>query len=180
MQYLEIKGTGASVYTDAFLIGVGNIPRHWIVFISLFGRPTAVKMVSALLLEQKQVWLEDGSELLRPHYSLRSLTEHVEGGVCHKVLFCPEYYTGQNRHAGRVVLGEDKTAAFDYVASITTTPLKREWADFLWENVVEKERLRGFGTLDGRELDEAYIVTLPEDINLDEVVLDGLRAGEID
>ena len=95
----------------------------------------------------------------------------------HKVILCPAYFTGSD---ARIVVGEDRKRAFEFLDSAVSTPLKEEWADTLWELVFEPKPLFGFGSIENRDLNQVYLVSLdktPEEV--DELVLDGIRNGEL-
>jgi hypothetical protein len=111
---------------------------------------------------------------------MRSFTQNLEGGLCHKIILSPEYFAGSVISTGRIILGEDKERAFQFLDSIVSTPLKTEWADTLFGKVFEPKHLTGFGFLDGKELTEAYLVQVTKTLEeIDELVLEGLRAGEL-
>jgi len=176
-RYVEVWLGGVSCYADAAIFDADS---EQVYFVSLFGRPGVVRAIGAAILQGVHVRL--GRTSVRKPFvgSMRSFTQNLGGGLCHKIVLCPEYFAGSSLSRGRVLVGEDKTRAFQFLDSIVSTPLKAEWADTLWEKVFEPKPLTGFGFLDGKDLAEAYLVRIDKSREeVDELVLEGLRAGEL-
>ena len=178
--YVEVAGTGGvSCYADAAIFDAGS---QKVYFVSLFGRPIVVKAIGATILQGVPVRLGHAS-VRRPYNntgSMRSLTQNLGGGLCHKIVLCPEFFAGSAQSFGRILIGEDKTRAFHFLDSIVSTPLKTEWADTLWEKIFELKPLTGFGFIDGKDLGESYLVRIDKSQDeIDELVLEGLRTGEL-
>ncbi len=172
-KYLEVSLLGISCYTDAF---IADQDSQILYFISLFGRPSSVKAVGAAIIDNRDVAV--GNLLLRrPPWKLRTFTQNLGGGLVHRIIICEECFTGDRL---RILVGEDKTTAFSFLDSVVSTPLKEEWAESLWKKVFEPKSLLGFGALEGRDLNEVYLVTLDKTVDeVDSIVLDGIRAGEL-
>ncbi|MBW2000268.1 MAG: hypothetical protein JRJ29_20205 [Deltaproteobacteria bacterium] len=167
----EVSMLGVQCYTDAYITDTNG----FLYFISIFGRPGVVKAIGAAILEGRSVEIE-GVKVSRPHRPMQSLTQNL-GGLSHKVILCQDYFTGSDY---RILLGEDKHRAFEFLDANVSTPLKREWTDWLWEKVFHPVPLAGFGVLNGKDLSECYLVELTKSTEeVDELVLDGIRAGEL-
>ena len=171
--YTEVEYFGVTCYSNAF---IADRDSETLFFISLFGRPVLVKAITAAIVQRRPVTVGNLT-LQRPYnQAIRILTQNY-GAVMHKVILCPAYFTGSD---ARIVLGEDRKKAFEFLDSVVSTPLKEEWADALWELVFKPKPLFGFGSIENRDLDQVYLVSLdktPEEI--DELVLDGIRNGEL-
>ena len=74
-----------------------------------------------------------------------------------------------------VVFGPDietvKARAFLRLNTCTTMPLKPEWGEWLWDEVLNPERLFSFGN---RQLQEAWAISWDEE-GLEEQILEGVR-----
>ena len=176
-RYVEVWLGGTSCYADAAIFDANT---EEVYFVSLFGRPGVVKAIGAAILQGINVWLGDTS-VRKPFVgSMRSFTQNLGGGLCHKIVLCPEFFAGSAPSNGRILVGEDKTRAFQFLDSIVSTPLKAEWADTLFEKVFEPKHLTGFGFLEGKNLDDVYLVKMDKSREeVDELVLEGLKAGEL-
>jgi len=173
VKYHEVSITagGAFCYSDAAILD-----SSYLYLASLFGRPAAVKAIAAGIISGKSIRLGDTSAD-RPSGKMRIVSQGFEDGISHRIVFCPEYFTGRDV---RILVSEDKKRAFDFLDTQVSTPLKEEWADWLWERVFTPLPLIGFGVVNGKDLQESYLVRLdktPEEI--DELVLEGLRTGEL-
>jgi len=173
MDYVEVSHMGVSCYSDAF---IADRDSETLFFVSLFGRPMLVKAITATILAGRPVSV--GNMSLRRPYSdnLRVLTQN-HGGVMHKVIFCDAYFRGSD---ARILVGEDRKRAFEFLDSVVSTPLKEQWADVLWERIFEPKPLFGFGSVENMDLGEVYLVSLNKTSEeVDELVLEGIRAGEL-
>jgi len=175
-RYVKVWSMGVSCYADAAIFDKDD---ELIYFVSLFGRPGVVRAIGAAIFQGQYIRLGN-TTVRRPHYTLRSITHNLGGGLCHKIIFCPEYFVGSSAYLGRILVGEDKARAFDFLDSIVSTPLKAEWAEKLWEKVFEPKPLSGFGSFNGKELCETYLISLDkEPKEIDNLVLQGIRAGDL-
>jgi len=173
-KYVQVSLLGMTCYCDAFIADVGS---QLLFFASLFGRPGLVKAIGAAILEGRLVYLGKMPVRRVSGYPFRTITHGLAYGLTHKVLLCEAYFTGTS---ARIVVGEDKQRAFEFLDSVVSTPLKEEWADSLWHRVFEPKPLVGFGTLGGKDLTQVYLVTLDKTVeDVDTLVLEGIRAGEL-
>lgn len=177
-EYQTIYMLGAECYTDAYIAAppVADGCPWYILFISLFGRVGVVKAVAAAILNRTTVYIND-HPAARPHdrSDMKTMTQQLGQGVCQKVVFCPRYFKSRTR----IILGEDRERAFALLQETVSTPLKREWADWVWSKVFQPQPLIGFGRLDGRDLSSALMITQDKTSKeVDELVLEALRSGE--
>jgi hypothetical protein len=108
---------------------------------------------------------------------LQSATQNLGYGLCHKALLCPEYFEGADC---RIIPAGDKQRAFEFLAGVVSTPLKGDWADWLWSEVFEPVSLTGFGHLDGQDLTDMCAISLSKTTEeVDALVLEGIAAGQL-
>ena len=168
--YYEVYMSGASCYTDAAILN-----EDALYLVSLYGRPASVKAIGAGILSGKSAFIGDRRVSRPMHYHLRAITRNLENGLSHKVIFSPNHFTGAD---SRILVGEDKKSAFSLLNTVVSTPLKEEWAEFLWERVFVPKRLIGFGQIQGKDLDEVYLVSVEKTTDeVDALVLEEIKAG---
>lgn len=171
----EVRMLGVACYADAYILS--NSDPAMVHFISLYGRVGVVKAIGAAILEGRTVYIEDTAVIRADGYSLQSVTQNLGYGVCHKVLLCPEYFQGSDC---RIIVGNDRQRAFEFLSGVVSTPLKDDWADWLWSEVFEPVPLTGFGHLDGHDLTDVCAISLTKTTeDVDALVLDGIAAGEL-
>jgi hypothetical protein len=93
------------------------------------------------------------------------------------VIYSPGVFKGE--FLRRIVVGRDMDAAFEWIDSITTTPLKREWKEWLWENMLKVKRLHSYGQLGSRKFDEVYMLKFQYPDNIDELILNAIKEGQL-
>jgi len=167
----EISVLGITAYCDSYICD-----ESFFYFLSFSARPMIAKAIGAALVARRDVYT-DRFVLNRPSYDIKILTHNADG-LCHKVLYCPELFKGTHPFY-RIVIGKDMDTAFHWVDSMTTTPLKKQWKQWLWENVLEIQQLSSYGTLGTRKLDKAYMLRFSGNDNIDELVLNAIEAGEL-
>ena len=172
--YKEMQVLFLRCYTDAYICDDYNL-----YFISFFARPMVAKAIAAAIVQGRDVAI-DGSLYAKrvPDEKMKVLT-HNWGDLTHKIIYAPRYF--EHGSMARIVVGEDKEAAFDFLDSIVSTPLKKEWKEWLWENAVEKQKLTAFGEIDGVKLDPVYLIRpIDHDMRVyDVLILNALRNREI-
>jgi hypothetical protein len=169
----EVTMMGITCYTDAYIIGDDDTLH----FISLYGRVGVVKAIGAAIIEGRTVYVEETPVSRPPYYSLRSITQNLGNGVCHKALLCPEYFAGRS---SRIILGRDRQRALEFLSGAVSTPLKDDWAGWLWSRVFEPVSLTGFGYLDGHDLTDVCMISLSKTTEeIDGLVLDGIATGQL-
>ena len=172
--YTKIKGiAGIGCYSDAFIVDT-DFRRLYLV--SLFERPNIVKAISSLVIQGTSIKI-GAVQVSRPDIPVRVFT-HTESGLSHKLLYCPDFFH-ETSTAGRILIKGDKDTAFRFLDNAVSTPLKREWLDFLIEREALKIKdLFGFGSLGDVDLSKAVFASLGDE-NIEDLVLNGIKSGEI-
>lgn len=172
-QYKEVKMMGITCYTDAYIM---RTDPAIVYLISLYGRVGVVKAISAAILERRNVFIEN--EIVSgPSNTMKSITQNLGKGLCHKVILCPDYFQGIDT---RIILGQDKQRAFQFLGDMLSTPLKEEWADWLWSRVFDADPLTGFGFLESHDLTDVCAISVNMTVDeVDALVLDGISCGEL-
>ena len=120
-------------------------------------------------------------ELGRTPGTIRSIRARKIGDVVNKVLISAEQFERKAQHTETacsvIVFGEDMAAvkqqAYHRLDNSTTMPLKPAWRDWLWDEVLQPERLYSFGN---PHLRQAWKISWQED-ELEERILEGIRLG---
>lgn len=168
--YKQFYVFGIPCFTDAYICD-----EDFIYFISFFERQAITKAVAAAIVNGRTIEL-DGMRIRRTYGDeMKVLTQKLQQGITHKIIYNSHYFSGKYQ---RIVIGKDYEAAYDFIDSTTTTPLKPEWRKWLWENALEVRGLIGFGSISNLRLDEVYLLRL-KGTNLDNLVLEGLKSGQI-
>ena len=198
--YVKLQAAGFVTYCDALIAKVRG-EELLACFLSLIGTPSNVKALSAILYggETCRVLSPDDSvrefEFLGPVQAsrelgfpggLRSCRTRKIGETVNKVLVSKDYFSegsAPSEESGQTVFvyGPDMPTildrAFLLLDAATTIPLKPQWRVWLWDEVLDPEKLYSFG---GKELQEAYLINWPEDNNLQEKILKGISMQYLD
>ena len=170
IKYHEVFMAGVSCYADAAIVD-----DDYVYMISLYGRPGTVKSIGAGILSGRLIFVADFHVSRHPDYSLRAVTQTIEKGLCHKIIFSPDHFIGPDK---RILIGEDKDAAFNLLDAAVSTPLKADWADFLWNRLYYPQPLYGFGQLRGKNLSDVYMVTIDKTTEeVDALILEETESG---
>jgi hypothetical protein len=168
----EVFMAGASCYADAAII-----KEDCLYLASLYGRPSSVKAIGAGIISGRSVFIGEYKVSREAGYSLKAVTQNIENGLCHKVIFSPLHFTGSDM---RILVGEDKKSAFNLLNTVVSTPLKEEWAEVLWEHVFTPLPLIGFGQINGKDLSEVYLVNVEKTTDeVDALILEEIKAGTL-
>ena len=176
-KYRKVSVLGANCYTDAYIYDVNE--RAYLL--SLFGRPGIVKAVTASFITSGSVYIEkderDSLSLSRAYSKYRIFT-HNNNGLCHKVILSPDCFQGNQN---RIIAENDTDRIFHFVDSSISTPLKKEWINWLLqqEDVIHSDKLYGFGQIGGLETEEYRLFHAPYSGDVDDVVLEGIKSGEL-
>jgi len=175
-KYRKVSVLGANCYTDAYIYDVNE--RAYLL--SLFGRPGIVKAVTASFITSGSVYIEkderDSLSLSRAHSKYRIFT-HNNNGLCHKVILSPDCFQGDQN---RIIAENDTDRIFHFVDSSISTPLKREWINWLLQrNVICSDEIYGFGQIGGINTEECRLFHAPYSESVDDVVLEGIKNGEL-
>lgn len=192
-KYVKIQAAGFVTYCDALIAKVSG-DELLACFLSLIGTPSNVKALSAILYggDTCRVSIPDDPvqkfEFLGPVRTsrelgfpggLRSCRTRKIGETVNKVLVSTDYYaegaTPDKSGQSAFVYGPDMPIildrAFLLLDAATTIPLKPEWQAWLWDEVLQPEKLYSFG---GEELREAYLISWPRDDTLQQRILEGI------
>ncbi len=193
-KYVKIQAAGFVTYCDA-LIARAAETELLACFLSLIGTPSNVKALVAILYggDTCRVSSPDDPvqefDFLGPVQTsrelgfpggLRSCRTRKIGETVNKVLVSTDYFAEGSAPSDKsgqsaFVYGPDLPTildrAFLLLDAATTIPLKPEWQAWLWDEVLQPEKLYSFG---GEELREAYLVSWPGDDTLQERILEGI------
>ncbi len=193
-KYVKIQAAGFVTYCDALIAKVVG-DELLACFLSLIGTPSNVKALAAILYggdtcrvsspdDPVQEFAFPGpartSRELGFPGGLRSCRTRKIGETVNKVLVSTNYFAEGSAPSDKsgqsaCVYGPDMPTildrAFLLLDAATTIPLKPEWQAWLWDEVLQPEKLYSFG---GEELREAYLVSWPRDDTLQERILEGI------
>jgi hypothetical protein len=193
-EYVKIQAAGFVTYCDALIARAAGT-ELLACFLSLIGTPSNVKALAAILYGgdtcrvsspddpvQEFAFLgpaRTSRELGFPG-GLRSCRTRKIGETVNKVLVSTDYFaegsspsdkSGQSACVYGPNMATILDRAFLLLDAATTIPLKPEWQAWLWDEVLQPEKLYSFG---GEELREAYLVSWPGDDTLQERILEGI------
>lgn len=177
MEYLTINCAGYITYCDVLIARL--VSNEFQAFLmSLIGSPSHVQATSAVLFGEEQCRInQDQEPALNLKFStgtMRTYRNRKIENTVNKVMITTNYFLEKNQRA--VVFGPNLSVvqerAFLRFDAATSIPLKPEWQSWLWDEVLEPEKLYSFG---GEDIQEAYLITWPDDTALEKVILDGVR-----
>ena len=185
-KYIKIQAAGFVTYCDA-LIARAAETELLACFLSLIGTPSNVKALTCRVSspdDPVQEFKFLGSVRISRELGfpggLRSCRTRKIGETVNKVLVSTVYYAEGSAPSAKsgqsaFVYGPDMPTildrAFLLLDAATTIPLKPEWQGWLWDEVLQPEKLYSFG---GEELREAYLISWPRDDTLQERILEGV------
>lgn len=188
--YGIVKYSGIQAYTSGLICkqSAAFSGAVYTYMINLFGTATALESISSAIFSSHGTtisWEENGQiqkfDLHRSEYPMVSdFRKKYEGGVATKTLYSPIAFGILNASVKMpesvIITGEDmptvKKRAFLRLDQRTAVPLKEQWIDFLWDEMLQPEKLISWGS---PELTEAWEITIPSDDELQEFVLEGIR-----
>jgi len=112
---------------------------------------------------------------------LRTCRTRKIGNTVNKILVSTDYFTESSTSSDKsglssFVYGPDMPSimdrAFLLLDAATTIPLKQEWKVWLWDEILQPEKLHSFG---GKQLHEAYLISWPKDDVLQGRILEGIE-----
>lgn len=179
--YLTVRCAGFITYCDAMIArATSKNEKLQACFFSLIGTPSHIKASSAILFSGEICRIssrDDPALELTFLGTPRTCSTRKIGETVNKVMVSLDYFPeGLNSSTNAAVAyGPDMSTvqerAFLRLDEATTIPLKRKWQAWLWDEVLQPEKLYSFG---GAELQEAYLVRWPEDDTLQEQILEGI------
>jgi len=185
--YLTVRCAGFITYSDALIAKKNADNKFHAVFLSLIGTPSHIKATSAILFQGDSCHVFNNQDepaveldfLVNPSaYRTRKIGETVNKVMVGSSYFPETAVKNSTRTGAAVVYGPDMPTvterAFLRLDAGTTIPLKPEWQGWLWDEVLQPEKLYSFG---GEGLQEAHLVYWQKDDVLQEKVLEGISLG---
>lgn len=192
-KYLTITCLGYKVYSDVLIAShaggyTPGQPFHsklLPVLLGLVGTPAQVEAVSANLYQHTTLTMRGRAEgeplggTLHSHGTGYRAAVKKTGPLVHKIVRASQYLwphqtRGEERRSG-VVFGPDlatvKARAFTLLDRNTMVPLLPGWIDWLWEEVLNPQRLYSFGS---EQVRESWMVSWSSDEELESLVLEAV------
>ena len=182
-KYLTVHSNGFTTYCDALIARLAQNRAQSFLF-SLIGSPTQVQAASAHFYNGGLCRVFDAEnadfEMTRWYGTVHSIRAKKIGDIVTKILISTDHFPGATDGSAAsvmeaVVFGPDietvKARAFLRLNTCATMPLKPEWGKWLWDEVLNPERLFSFGN---RQLQEAWAISWDEEA-LEEQILEGVR-----
>jgi len=181
--YLTVHSNGYITYCDALIASkIYNTAQSFLF--SLIGSPAHVQATSAHFFNGGICRFSDTQnaefELSRWSGPVHSIRAKKIGDIVNKVMISTDHFPGvveaaTNSLTSAVVFGPDlatvKDRAFLRLNHSSPIPMKPEWREWLWEEILHPERLFSFGN---RQLQESWSITWQEE-TLEESILEGIR-----
>jgi hypothetical protein len=191
--YMKVTTCGFTAYCDALIArkvepglseGVYYYRSEFKAFLlSLVGTSSYIKTISAQVTKGEQLNFDNDNDKVpcvfycnnsRLAENTRTVRVRKIGETVNKIIVQRFLYEDQGQAA--IVFGRDmvivKERAFRRLDMATTIPLKRQWLDWLWDEVLEPEELFSFG---GKDLRHAYLVSWPDEAELQEMVIAAVK-----
>ncbi len=180
MEYYKVEIDGFVAYCDAFIIDKAGVNPILCQFLSLIGTPSTVKAISALLYSNRSCFLSNGKKEFQIRFDrgIQTLrTRKIDDSVV-KIFVGTNSKTGEGLQES-FVFGQDeetlKHRAFLILDAATSIPLKPEWENWLYEEILDSLPLYSFGS---KELTHSCLIRWPDnDSFIQEKVLEGIDAG---
>ena len=177
--YQAIKCVGYIGYCDGLIAKQLPNGQYEAYLISLIGSPSHVQASSAMLFKNELCKITsdtDTSDMKFTTGTVRTIRNRKIENTVNKVMVATQYFVNPSGFA--VVFGPNLSMvhrrAFFCLDAATSVPLKPQWQDWLWDELMQPEKLYSFGNDD---LQEAYRILLPDDATLEERVLEAIRMG---
>ena len=193
MDYQKVSTCGYTAYCDALIarkVAPGYRNGSYIYntefrafLISLIGTASYIKTISAQVSTGEELTFVDEEHTpcyfyCHNHSKVAENTKTVRirkiGETVNKIIVQRFLYEDHNQAA--VVFGKDllivKERAFRRLDTATTIPLKKQWVDWLWDEVMNPEELFSYG---GEDLRFAYLVSWPTEEELKTMILDAIK-----
>lgn len=193
--YQRVNTCGYTAYCDALIArkvepgyqdGSYFYSTEYRAFLmSLVGTASYIKTISAQATTGEKLTFGDEGEDKIPCqfycHNFSKITENTKavrvrkiGETVNKIIVHRFLYEDHNQAA--VVFGKDlpivKERAFRRLDAFTTIPLKRQWIDWVWDEVMAPEQLFSYG---GEDLRQAYLVSWPSEEELQEKILEAIK-----
>lgn len=177
MDYLTVRCVGFITYCDALIARLVNSEFQAFLF-SLIGSPSHIQATSAVLFGSDICQVVQNDETALPlRFSpgtIRTYRNRKIGEIVNKIMINVQYFLKPVQSA--VIFGPDvatvQDRAFLCIDAATSIPLKPQWRSWLWDEVLQPEKLYSFG---GEDLRGAYLISWPDEHTLEERILEGVR-----
>jgi len=175
-----VQTAGFITYCDALIARLtsGQLQAY---LLSLIGTPSHIKASSAVLFGGETCRIsnqEDPPRDIGFSGAMRTCRSRKIGETVNKIMVSENHFPETCSHfaTSTVVFGPGismvQERAFLRLDAATSIPLKPEWRGWLWDEVLQPEKLYSFG---GDELQETFLITWPADDILQEQILEGVR-----
>ncbi len=180
--YLTVKAAGFVTYCDA-LIARATGDKFQACFFSFIGTASHIKASSAILFSGDTCRVSSHDEPaveLGMLGNVRTCRNRKIGNTINKVIVSADYFPENSQHSkepsiAAVVYGPDmhtvQERAFLRLDRASSIPLKPQWKAWLWDEIMQPEKLHSFG---GDQLQEAYLISWPKDDILQGKILEGI------
>ncbi len=183
MNYLTVKCVGYLTYCDALIARRTGSELQAFLF-SIIGSPSHVQATSAVLFGGESCRVNQNEdpalELTFSTGNIRTYRNRKVGNTVNKILITTGYFL-EKKQTATIVFGSSLSTvqdrAFLSFDAATSIPLKPEWQSWLWDEVLEPEKLYSFG---GGDLQEAYLIKWPDAARLEEQILEGIKLKYLD
>lgn len=175
--YLTVQCAGFITYCDALIARLIN-SEFQAFFFSLIGTPSHIQASSAILFggDSCRVWDNDNPAVpLAFSGTMRTYRNRKIGDSINKIMVSLNYFLDTGTKHTAIVYGPDistaQERAFLRFDAETTIPLKPQWQGWIWDEILQPEKLFSFGD---EELQETYLISWPDDEKLQEQILEGV------
>ncbi len=177
MDHLTVKCVGYITYCDALIARLVN-SEFQAFFFSLIGSPSHIQASTAVLFGGDSCRVESHDDpALNLKFSsgnIRTCRNRKIGNTVNKIMINSGYFLEKQQKA--VFYGSSMSVvqqrAFLCFDATTSIPLKPEWQAWLWDEILQPEKLYSFGN---DELQEAYLISWPDETTLQEQILEGVK-----
>lgn len=177
MEYLTVRCAGYINYCDALIARLVN-SEYEAFFLSLVGTPSHIQASSAILFGGETCRVHHGDEtntiLKFSSGAIRTYRNRKIGNTVNKIMINVRFFMEKVRTA--IIFGPNLSVvqerAFLCFDAATTIPLKPEWQCWLWDEILQPEKLYSFGSEDLRE---AYLINWSEEATLEKQILEGVK-----
>jgi hypothetical protein len=180
--YLTVKAAGFVTYCDA-LIARATSNKFQACFFSFIGTASHIKATSAILFSGdtcRGFNHDEPAVELSFLGNVRTCRNRKIGDTINKVMVSADYFPENTSNSkdlinAAVIYGPNmhtvQERAFLRLDGASSIPLKPEWQVWLWDEIMQPEKLHSFG---GEQLQEAYLISWPEDDLLQGKILEGI------
>lgn len=177
MDYIKINCRGFIVYSDALIANVYSDGFH-VHFLSIVGTPTSIKATAAHLFQGHSCSaVVDNTTKELVGVDLRTFKSRKIGDVVNSILIREtlQNHQMQDRESA-VVYGPDMATVIDRAFLVfdaaTSVPLKQEWKEWIWEEILHPQEMYSFGS---ESLKRAFFISWDEE-TVEEKILEGISS----